>query len=132
MTRRPYTPTEADRTTVKELAGYGIPQEDIARHIGINFKTLTKYYKLELDTAVVDINHKVATHLFKLATTSENPTAAIFWCKTRMKWQEVQRLEFEDKTKTTIDRPPRESREDWLIRRNAEIEKLKTAMLKAN
>jgi len=87
------------------MSGYGIPQEEIARVIGIQEKTLRKHYREELDTAATKANAKVAESLYKKATgwkrngapederMPPDTTAAIFWAKTRMKWKDTSALE---------------------------------------
>ena len=66
------------------MAGYGIPEAEIARVLGIDPKTLRKHYRDELDTGHVIANAKVAESLFRKATGDHRQlvTAAIFWLKT--------------------------------------------------
>lgn len=93
MAGRPaFAPTEAQRSQVEALAGFGIPEDDIARTIGIDPKTLRKHFRDELDTGHIKANAKVAQSLFKKATGEGNQsvTAAIFWLKTRAGWKETQ------------------------------------------
>jgi hypothetical protein len=91
MGRLSYQPDETSRRQVEAMAGYGIPEADIARVIGIDAKTLRKHYREELDIAHVKANSAVAQSLFKKATGDgpQSVTAAIFWCKTRMGWKET-------------------------------------------
>lgn len=73
------------------MSAYGIPQPDIARVIGIDPKTLRKYYDEELATATAKANAKVAESLYKKAL-GDGPgavTSAIFWMKTRAGWRET-------------------------------------------
>ena len=83
-----YEPTEKDRKTVKAMAGYGIPQEDICRVIGISPKTMRKNFREEIDIAATEANAQVAQSLFNLATKAGNVAAAIFWMKARAGWTE--------------------------------------------
>lgn len=73
------------------MAGYGIPEIDIARSVGISDMTLRKYYRSELDNGVTKANSAVAQSLYKKATSdgSQSVTAAIFWLKTRAGWKET-------------------------------------------
>ena len=98
----PHEPTEKTRLEVEALASFGIPQEDIARYIGISHVTLRKYYEAELDVSAIKANTTVGKYLFSLASGqainngashADCKTAAIFWAKTRMGWREVQRQE---------------------------------------
>ena len=49
------------------MAGYGVPETDIARVLGIDPKTLRRHYREELDTGHVLANAKVAESLFRKA-----------------------------------------------------------------
>ena len=88
-------PDDDKRSTVESMAGFGIPQRDIALVLRIDVMTLTKYYRDELDRGAAVANTKVAQNLFRIACGEgrEAVTAAIFWCKTRMGWREVPRDE---------------------------------------
>ena len=88
--RAPHEPTEASRRQVRALAAYGIPQDEIARVLGISKPTLEKHYRPELDRAETEANAKVAESLFRKATGdgAQAVTAAIFWLKTRARWKE--------------------------------------------
>ena len=73
------------------MAGYGVPETNIAKVIDIDPKTLRKHYRNELDTGAIKATARVAEFLYKKATT-EGPqcvTAAIFWLKTRAAWKET-------------------------------------------
>ena len=73
------------------MAGYGIPEADIAGVLGIDPKTLRKHYRGELDHGQVKANAKVAENLYRKATGDgrEAVIAAIFWLKTRAGWRET-------------------------------------------
>ena len=91
MGRPPHEPTPMSRRNVEALAGYGIPEADIARVIGIDPKTLRKHYRQELRYGHVKANARVAENLFRKATGEgrEAVIAAIFWMKTRAGWKET-------------------------------------------
>lgn len=94
--RPPYAPTPKDRATVKAMAGYGIPHDDIAAVIGATAKTLRKHFRDELDLAATQANAAVAQRLFQVATAGtgkEAVTAAIFWLKARAGWRDATKLE---------------------------------------
>ncbi len=69
------------------MAGYGIPETDIASAIGIDPKTLRKWYRDELDVGHINANAQVAGFLFNAAKNG-NVTACIFWLKVRAGWSE--------------------------------------------
>ena len=83
----PYEPTDKDRTTIEVMVAGGIPQENIARVIGIDKKTMYKYYREELDTSADKANAAIAKTLFQQAKDG-NTSAAIWWTKARMGWKD--------------------------------------------
>ena len=87
--RPPFEPTEHHREVVSNMTACGITQEQVALYLDIDVKTLTKYFRRELDVAAIEANAKVARSLFVKATTGDM-TAAIWWTKTRMGWKERQ------------------------------------------
>ena len=91
MARPAHQPDPLTRRQVEALAGYGVPETDIAGVVGIDPKTLRKHYRGELDHGHVKANAKVAENLFRKATGEgrEAVTAAIFWLKTRAGWRET-------------------------------------------
>lgn len=112
-TKPPHQPTDQTRKTVRAMAGYGVPHEGIAAVIGIDAKTLRKWYRHELDTATVEANAKIAESLFKQAIDG-NTSAAIFWLKARAGWREKQEID------VRVDDVSKLSNED-LIKRAAAI-----------
>lgn len=93
MGRQQHSPSDENRRTVEAMAGYGVPQEDIASVLGIDAKTLRLHYREELDTAAIRANAKVAQTLFRQATEGGNTAAAIFWLKARAGWREKLEVE---------------------------------------
>ena len=93
MAPKPYTPTDEQRRVVRAMAGYGVPQDDIARVVRCTSRTLRKWYRQELDVAVIEANARVAQCLYQQATTPGNIAASIFWLKARAGWREKQQVE---------------------------------------
>lgn len=91
MGRPRHEPDAYHRRQVETLAGYGIPETEIAGLIGIDPKTLRRHYRQELDQGHTKANAKVAENLFRKATGEgrEAVTAAIFWLKARARWKET-------------------------------------------
>lgn len=89
--RPSHKPTDATRKQVESMAGYGIPEDDIALSLDISAPTLRKHYRRELDLGHVKANSAVAQSLYKkaLADGTSSVTAAIFWLKTRAGWKET-------------------------------------------
>jgi hypothetical protein len=86
---KPHEPTEAKKAEVRALASMGIPHDQISAYIGIDKKTLYKYYREILDRAKIQANMKMAQCLFQQAQNGSTP-AAIFWLKIQAGWQEKQ------------------------------------------
>jgi hypothetical protein len=85
--------TADQRRTVRAMAGFGVPQEDIATFLDIDAKTLRKHFRAELDRGSMEATTKEAQSLFRMATEGNNVAAAIFWMKARAGWSERQRVE---------------------------------------
>jgi len=85
MGRRSHQATAKERQYVEALASYGIPENDIARVVGVARGTLRKHYCDELETGQAKTNAKVAGFLFAAAQKG-NVTAMIFWLKCRAGW----------------------------------------------
>lgn len=85
MARPAHAPDPTRRRQVEALAGYGIPEAEIAGLVGIDPKTLSKHYRSELDHGHTKANAWVAENLFKRATNEglEADIAAIFRLKVR-------------------------------------------------
>jgi len=78
------------------MSACGMPQEQIAIHIGVDAKTLRKALRAELKNGSETANGLVAQSLYKQATDG-NVTAQIFWLKTRARWKEQQSVELTGK-----------------------------------
>ncbi|MBV8916413.1 MAG: hypothetical protein JOZ05_25670 [Acetobacteraceae bacterium] len=88
-----FAPTDQQRRTVRAMAAYGVPQDDIARVIDVAPKTLRLHFRDELDRAVIEANAKVAQTCYQMAISGQHPAATFFWLKTRAGWRETDRLE---------------------------------------
>ena len=90
MARPPHQPTDEYRRIILAMGAYGIPQEDIAKVIGISKPTLIKYYGDDIAIASTKANAKIVERLFKIATTGDSATAVtalIWWTKCRLRWK---------------------------------------------
>ncbi len=83
-----HEPTPEQRHIVQLHATIGTPQEDIAKVIGIDPKTLRLHYRDELDLASAKANAVIGGALFNKAKAGDT-TAMIFWMKTRAGWRET-------------------------------------------
>jgi hypothetical protein len=90
----PVIPQEAHKPTpefqklVESTSGLGLPHEQIAILVGIDDKTLRKYYRTELDTGKAKANGQIAKTLFSKAVGGDT-TSLIWWTKTQMRWSET-------------------------------------------
>lgn len=91
----PHKPDDKIRKKVESYAAVGIPHEDIAKVIGIDKKTLYKYYRPELDTAATKADAAVGGALYSKAIAGDT-TAMIWWSKARMRWKETKTQENQD------------------------------------
>lgn len=82
MSRRPHKPNEQTRKLVRQYYGAGTPQEDIASVLEISVETLVKYYRKDMDEALVKANLAVAGALHNKARSGDT-AAIIWWEKTR-------------------------------------------------
>jgi hypothetical protein len=91
MGRPAHEPDPIQRRQIEALAGYGVPEAEIAAIVEIDPKTLRKHYRHELDHGHSKANAKVAENLYRKATGEgrEAVIAAIFWLKARARWKEV-------------------------------------------
>jgi hypothetical protein len=91
MGRKAHQADSVSRRQVEAMAGYGIPDADIACVLEVDPKTLRKHYRHELDHGHVKANARVAENLYRKATGDgrEAVIAAIFWLKTRARWKET-------------------------------------------
>ena len=87
ITKPPHEPTRATRELVQLHTMVGTRQETIASIIGIDPKTLRKYYRDELDQSKAKANATIGGALFNKAKSGDT-TAMIFWMKTQAGWKE--------------------------------------------
>ena len=78
LTKPPHEPTAETKQLVQLHATIGTPQKDIARVLGIDPKTLRKYYRDELDLASAKANATIGGALFNKAKGGDT-AAMIFW-----------------------------------------------------
>lgn len=103
-TKPPHQPTDASRQLVQLHATVGTTQEDIGRILGIDRKTLRKYYRDELDVGLVKANAAIGGALFNKAKGGDT-TAMIFWMKTRAGWREKQEIDHTSSDGTMTPKP---------------------------
>ena len=106
--RPQYEPTEKAKGVVESAVAFGIPQKDIATHLGIDIKTLTKHFDAELREGVFKAHMKIGGEIYRLATQCADEAvrfrAAAYYAARRMGWKETtaQELSGQDGTPFTI------------------------------
>jgi len=87
-----HEPTDEQRQLVELHSTIGTRQDNIARIIGIDLKTLHKHYRDELDLGMDKANQQVGGALFSKALDGDT-ASMIFWMKTRARWSERSKLD---------------------------------------
>jgi hypothetical protein len=85
-----HEPTSQSRAMAETFSAFGIPQDDIARLIGLSGPTLREHYREELDLGLIKANAKVAQNLSTIACkpNREGLDAAKFWLRVHADWSE--------------------------------------------
>jgi hypothetical protein len=87
-----HQPTDDTRRLVESSSGLGLPHESIAVLVGIDDKTLRKYYRKELDVGKAKANGQIAKTLYSKAISGDT-TSLIWWTKSQMRWSETVKQE---------------------------------------
>lgn len=87
-----HIPTDEQRRLVESTSGLGLPHEQIAILVGIDDKTLRKYYRKELDSGKAKANSQIAKTLYNKALAGDT-TSLIWWTKSQMRWSETVKQE---------------------------------------
>ena len=87
-----HIPTDENRKMVESTSGLGLPHEQIAILVGIDDKTLRKYYRAELDMGKAKANGQIAKTLYSKALAGDT-TSLIWWTKSQMRWSETVKQE---------------------------------------
>jgi AcrR family transcriptional regulator len=101
MAGRPkFAPTDYQRGQINAMVVCGIPEDEIARALGVGKATLLKYYGDEIAVARTKAHVEMGSFLYATALAKgeaanrlvgENAriAAAIFYAKTQMRWRET-------------------------------------------
>lgn len=91
--RKPFVTTDEQRRLARAMAGFGGPQDDVARVVRCSPPTLRKCFRHELDVATIEANARGAQCLFQQATTPGNIAASIVWLMARAGWRQKHAVE---------------------------------------
>lgn len=99
--RPAYQPTDAHRQMVEVLAGFAIPTAKIALVIGIDQKTLLKYFEAEIGRGSAVVEAKLAGNLLRLASGTDGTAlkAIMFALNCRFGWSQYAPQPVEPKAK---------------------------------
>lgn len=76
-----HEPTNESRAAVAAMAATFLSQDLMAIQLGIDKRTLLKYYRSEIDTAIERANATVVSRLH--GHTAKHPVACFFWLQNR-------------------------------------------------
>lgn len=98
MGRPEHVPVEGNRAMVRILVAAGLSQEEIAKHLGINRKTLSKHYADDIETGWVGKMYDAAQTVFDEMTSKTSDKrldAAKFFLSRRGRglWSEQKNVE---------------------------------------
>ena len=101
-----FEPTDDQRRTVRAMAGFGLPEHDIAVLVRVSVGILREHFKDDLELGAAEGTAKVAQSLFALATREKNVSACIFWMKARCGWSEKTGVEITGKDGAPLEPSP--------------------------
>ena len=90
--QKAHEPTDEARRLVESSSGLGLPHEQIGILVGIDDKTLRKYYRHELDMGKAKANGQIAKTLYSKAISGDT-SSLIWWTKAQMRWSETVKQE---------------------------------------
>jgi hypothetical protein len=80
--------TEKDRTIVRMLVGFGIPQDKIVLALGISLGTLHRYFKPEMKAGSAQVEAQLIGNLLRLSDGNDGTSlkATMFALQARFGW----------------------------------------------
>ena len=87
-----WRPTSRQRRMVETCKAAGLRHDQIAIILGKSRDALERNCRDELDSGAAKCNSRVVGKLFEKCMKGDT-VALLFWCKTRLGWQEKQRVE---------------------------------------
>jgi len=90
--RKPWEPTKKERQLVALCSAAGMSQDQIAAAVGMERHTLEKHCSDELRYGATRCNARVVGKLFDKCMKGDT-VSLLFWCKTRLGWNEKQQIE---------------------------------------
>ena len=93
--RPPYSPTDQQRTEVRNMAAFGITNDQIGKILEISQETLRKYFEKELETGRSQVIYDIAKNVAMVAKSDRpnNMVAAALFLKTQGGWKDASKVE---------------------------------------
>lgn len=101
--RPAFKPTDEQRALVEQLAGYGLPEHQIAALVAIDCDadTLRKHFRQELAQGRAKANTEIARTLYQKAMAGDT-ASLIWWTKAQMRWTSLQQIQVQSEQRISI------------------------------
>lgn len=101
--RPSFKPTDEQRALVEQVAGYGLPEAQIAALvcIDIDADTLRKHFKQELAQGRARANSEIGKTLYQKAIGGDT-ASLIWWTKAQMRWTSLQQIQVQSDSRISI------------------------------
>lgn len=101
--RPSFKPTDEQRALVEQVAGYGLPEAQIAALvcIDIDADTLRKHFRQELAQGRARANSEIGKTLYQKAIGGDT-ASLIWWTKAQMRWTSLQQIQVQSDQRISI------------------------------
>ena len=101
--RPSFKPTDEQRALVEQVAGYGLPEAQIAALvcIDIDADTLRKHFRQELAQGRARANSEIGKTLYQKAIGGDT-ASLIWWTKAQMRWTSLQQIQVQSDSRISI------------------------------
>ena len=101
--RPSFKPTDEQRALVEQVAGYGLPEAQIAALvcIDIDADTLRKHFRQELAQGRARANADIGRTLYQKAMAGDT-ASLIWWTKAQMRWTSLQQIQVQSDSRISI------------------------------
>ena len=101
--RPAFKPTDEQRALVEQVAGYGLPEAQIAALVSIDIDadTLRKHFRQELAQGRARANTEIGKTLYQKAIGGDT-ASLIWWTKAQMRWTPLQQIQVQSDQRISI------------------------------
>ena len=101
--RPAFKPTDEQRALVEQVAGYGLPEHQIAALVSIDCDadTLRKHFRQELAQGRARANTEIGRTLYQKAMAGDT-ASLIWWTKAQMRWTSLQQIQVQSDSRISI------------------------------